>query len=494
MNLEYINIQTNEKLEAHMLEGLKDNAMLKVRPELWTEWDFKKNDELGFNIFGMTKGSEKRAWWICGTCMSKWEAMVNKRANNKNCPYCTGNRVNNTNSLAILAPELAKEWHPTLNKKTPHEITVNSGQKVWWQGSCGHEWEAVVSSRKKGSGCPYCIGQKVNNENSLASKNPTLAKEWSEKNEKSSDEITVNSSIKGWWQGSCGHEWESTVRNRTSGNGCPFCSNKKLLFGFNDMWTTNPELAKLLANSDDGYKHMQSSRAKVDWKCQECNNIIKSKSISDVKSKGLCCPKCSDGISYPEKFAYNLLEELNIDFTRELTSKKFDWVGNKKYDFYIPSLNLILETHGIQHYECRFEDVGGRTLEEELENDFIKRELALSNGIKYYIELDCRESNMEYIRDSILNSVLADVLDLDTIDWEKIGIKSERSLVIKVCDMWNEGMSVGEIAENTSINRMTVRKYILRGDSLGICKYDKKESHDRGVSNYFKASKLSAIN
>ena len=32
----------------------------------------------------------------------------------------------------------------------------NSGQKVWWKCSNGHEWQAIIQDRNKGSGCPIC--------------------------------------------------------------------------------------------------------------------------------------------------------------------------------------------------------------------------------------------------------------------------------------------------------------------------------------------------
>ncbi|MEM5599205.1 hypothetical protein AAHB53_28045 [Niallia circulans] len=59
-------------------------------------------------------------------------------------------------------------------------------------------------------------------------------------------------------------------------------------------------------------------------------------------------PKCSDGFSIPEKFMFNLLDYLQVDFDYQ---KVFDWSLGKRYDFYIPMLNCIIETHGAQHYQ-----------------------------------------------------------------------------------------------------------------------------------------------
>ncbi len=59
-------------------------------------------------------------------------------------------------SLAIVNPELAKEWHPTKNGiLSPEHFRIHSNHKIWWQCEKGHEWEAVINSRKNGVGCPY---------------------------------------------------------------------------------------------------------------------------------------------------------------------------------------------------------------------------------------------------------------------------------------------------------------------------------------------------
>jgi hypothetical protein len=63
--------------------------------------------------------------------------------------------------LQKVNPEVSKEWHPTKNGDlTPKDVTPNSHKKAWW--ICKekrHEWAAVVFSRNKGRGCPYCSGR-----------------------------------------------------------------------------------------------------------------------------------------------------------------------------------------------------------------------------------------------------------------------------------------------------------------------------------------------
>jgi len=69
--------------------------------------------------------------------------------------------VKRSDSLQSEYPELAKQWHPSKNALlTAGDVTPHSGQRVWWMCANGHDWKAVISSRTRGHGCPYCAGQK----------------------------------------------------------------------------------------------------------------------------------------------------------------------------------------------------------------------------------------------------------------------------------------------------------------------------------------------
>ena len=66
-----------------------------------------------------------------------------------------------SNSLAKVHPELVSEWSERNFPLTPDNITYGSNKRVWWKGSCGHEWQASVKARSKGEGCPICSGARV---------------------------------------------------------------------------------------------------------------------------------------------------------------------------------------------------------------------------------------------------------------------------------------------------------------------------------------------
>jgi peptidoglycan-associated lipoprotein len=140
--------------------------------------------KLGVDPKKLTQGSGKKAWWICEKG-HEWEAVIGFRCDKRGvtgCPYCAGRKVCSDNSLAILNPDIASEWHPIKNQPlSPDLVTPGSGKKVWWKCSKGHEWNTSIDSRnKKGrkSYCPYCIGQKTDVNKSIYANYPLLSKQW----------------------------------------------------------------------------------------------------------------------------------------------------------------------------------------------------------------------------------------------------------------------------------------------------------------------------
>ncbi|MCP5105598.1 MAG: zinc-ribbon domain-containing protein, partial [bacterium] len=147
------------------------------------------------------------------------------------CPYCSGYYPSPENNLAVVDPELAKQWHPHKNgEKKPRMFTPGSKQKVWWKCEHGHEWQIGILNRRHGSGCPYCSGKKASKEYNFAVKNPEIALQWHPvKNGKlTPDKVTPWSNKKTWWMCDHGHEWLTKVGNRSRGRGCPICYKERL--------------------------------------------------------------------------------------------------------------------------------------------------------------------------------------------------------------------------------------------------------------------------
>lgn len=256
-----------------------------------------------------------------------------------------------------------------------------------------------------------------------------------------------------------------------SGKGCNVCAGKKILQGYNDLWTTNPKVAQLLKNKDIGYQINHGSHQKLEFICNECGKI-NLKCVKDVVKQGFSCQFCSDNISIPEKFLHYILSDIQIDFN---TQQKFKWSKNKRYDVYISSIKTIMEINGMQHYEEN--NLTKRTLQEEQENDKLKEKLAKENGIVNYITIDARYSELEYIKQSILNSQMAKMFDLDNINWNSCFQKALKSRVVLAAKMWESGLFTYQIAQNLNISTTTIQSYLKKANDIGLCIYDKTKNY-----------------
>lgn len=270
----------------------------------------------------------------------------------------------------------------------------------------------------------------------------------------------------------CKGYWKARPSNILSNYGCPYCANSKVLVGFNDMWTTNSDLAKLLLNSEDGYKYTQMSNTKVNWKCPDCNFIIKHRMINNINQQGLSCPKCSDGLSIPFKFVCNVLSAVKEDFNTEVA---FDWSQNKRFDIYIKSKSLIIEVNGGQHYDTYHYATRGRSLDEEKKNDFIKKKLSIDNNIKHYKYINAQITDFKLIKKSIIDELSA-FYDFTTVDFKQCFKKAQKSKVIEICKLWNKGYTVAEIFNIEKLSKPTICRYLNLGTKLNICDYNGLES------------------
>lgn len=199
----------------------------------------------------VTAGSGKKYWWS-GPCGHNWEASPYKITSGRGCPVCRGLKVlPGYNDLASRNPELVAQWHQTKNGSlTPEQVTHGSMKKVWWSGTCGHEWEATVTLRANaGTGCPFCRGLQIAvGDNDFASRFPDVAAEWhrTKNGALQPTEVTSGLNLKVWWLGKCGHEWLANISSRTGvGAGCPRCVNrisKPELELFNQLSEMIPDL------------------------------------------------------------------------------------------------------------------------------------------------------------------------------------------------------------------------------------------------------------
>ena len=208
---------------------VKSNCLATTHPKIANQWHPTKNGELTPN--DVSYGSNKDIWWKCDKGDDhEWRAKVSKRSGVENCTICSGRKLAKSNSLATTHPDIANQWHPTLNHPiTPNQTTKGRTDYYWWKCDKGedHIWEASPNNRTRGKGCPICSGNMVVESNCLATTHPDLAKEWHPT--RNGDLKPSNISYgygKAWWKCDKGddHEWITSVFHRVYGTNCPFCT------------------------------------------------------------------------------------------------------------------------------------------------------------------------------------------------------------------------------------------------------------------------------
>ena len=192
--------------------------------------------------------------------------------------------------LSVTHPELAAEadgWDTTT-------LTFGSHTKVVWKCDLGHRWTASIYNRSKGRGCPVCAGKQIIiGYNDLATTHPEIAKQadgWEPTT------VVAGSNKKLPWTCGNNHKWTTSVLSRTQGgrkklgNGCAVCSGRKLLKGFNDLKTLDPDLASEALDWDPS-DFLLGSVARKKWVCKK--NHTWSQRISQRSRNGSGCPVCN---------------------------------------------------------------------------------------------------------------------------------------------------------------------------------------------------------
>ena len=286
--------------------------------------------------------------------------------------------------------------------------------------------------------------------------------------------------------GYCGSKKEIDLAH---GVHCPVCLGVATLNGYNDVATTHPHFVKYFKDPTDATRYSIGSGQETWFKCPLCGGE-KYTSVCNAFHNGYSCATCRDGASYNNKFMYCFLTQIqkiqNITIESEKSfkwSRKLNGKNSKKiYDFYVAneSKQIIIEVHGEQHYVGGFEYCGGRTLEEEQANDLFKYTLALQNGFSEdsYIVLDCRRSDRDFIKQSIMNSGLPDIFGFyeADIDWVECDKYACSNLIKIACDLWNNGIhNVVQIAKIMGKAHCTISGYLQRGHNIGWIEYEPKD-------------------
>lgn len=311
--------EKNHSLNVHKRFAKAKGSLAMHFPQLATFWDFTKNADLTPENISIK--STRKCFWLCEQGHSVERTPANFVKDNS-CPVC--------NSLELQCPEIMLEWDFDRNLEImPSDVSVGSGQRVWWKCRRGHSFDQVISQRtqkSRNTNCPVCWAIKRGVIESLAiarhrgallsAFNPELIKYWdATKNPNHSLVmlLTVNEKSMYWWKCGQQHSFQQSPFRMASGYNCPTCGTEtaiekirlKKLERRGSLFDLLPELATYwhkTANSNLTSQDVgKGSHQIVWWQCPYGHEF--QRSVNDMvtlyqrRSKSLCmaCKKPTAG-------------------------------------------------------------------------------------------------------------------------------------------------------------------------------------------------------
>lgn len=372
------------------------------------------------------------------------------------------------NDLATTRPDIAALLaYPD----DGHKYVAGASAYVWFKCPiCGKlVYRQIADMCKRNFVCPECqYGSKkpLVNPRTL-SRQEVIDKIHKNNPDVFTDDVYINNKTEMDFYCRKGHHWSNKPEvHMYTKSGCPYCSGNRPIVGETDLGTTRPDVAKLLKYPERAVLYKEYSNQHEEFICPNCGKEL-NRLINNVSHKGLHCENCGDGLSYPNKFMANILTQLGIKYKTEYIIKP----KNYKYDFFLFDYNTIIEMHGQQHYEeCT---LTSRTLAEEQENDKIKYEYAMQNNIGHYVIIDSRKSIMQYLKEHIMVSYLAEISNLSDIDWSKCELFASGTMVTIAADLYNQGFKFNEIMSKLQASKSAVTNWLNKADNIGLITWDK---------------------
>ena len=397
-----------------------------------SEWDWERNNARGIHPDKLTPNSNMKAYFTCNECKGSYIISIYRKTHGYNCPYCAGMKIlKGYNDIASQYPALiSSEWNWERNNELgikPNMLTKCSHVKAWWHCTvCNGEYQMRIYNKTSGQGCPYCSNAQVlQGYNDLASCYPDLVNsewDWERNNARGihpNGIIKSSSIIANWLCSQHHHSFEMQVTLRTRSKSplkCPYCSNQKLLKGFNDFESKHPDLMvewNWSRNNKLGIKPdelINGSHKKVWWLCSKCGHEWKAQINNRVNANKTGCPACwqashksrqeNEVAEYMQSYLcehhmnHTMHRSIKIKRIYEMMNLNADTIFSnsnsnhkdlrqhllKEIDIYIPELNLAVEYDGdYWHNDSVMLTQRGMTNEDA---HMIKQKLCSQAGIK----------------------------------------------------------------------------------------------------------------
>ena len=200
--------------------------------------------------------------------------------------------------------------------------------------------------------CPACestVGP-VSENQSLLKKFPILCKEWDfVKNNCHPKNFRPYSGKSVWWICKERHSYKSIISNRTGliNRGCCYCSNQKVLRGFNDLLTTCPKLCEewhYNKNFEQPYNLIGGSKKLFWWKCKFGHEW---RATIYHRKNGTNCQRCINRTSHSQEELCNWCIDVSTNFIVSKSSR----IEKYEPDILIEEKKLIIEYNG-DYWHC----------------------------------------------------------------------------------------------------------------------------------------------
>lgn len=148
-----------------------------------------------------------------------------------------------------------------------------------------------------------------------------------------------------------------------------------------------------VTNREDLFNYRHTSLKKISTTCPKCNKV-KYIRVVDLLMDNYLCSCSKQKSSFGERVTQAYLDILGVEYEKEYM---FKGLGLKRFDFYLPEFNTVVEVHGMQHYQ---EVTGYMSHEVTKESDIEKRQYCKDHNITY-VEIDARKSTFKHVIGSL---------------------------------------------------------------------------------------------
>lgn len=245
--------------------------------------------------------------------------------------------------------------------------------------------------------------------------------------------------------------FECTEIHLNSGGRSPYVTGRK--FWRENSLLSREDLLPYIYLEEDKNLSLGVGK-KILCECTECKRK-QYKWVSVLTRDGFNCEKCSLNISYPERFLINYLEVKKITYIHQKNFKSFP---RRRFDFFLPDLNMLLETHGGQHYYPHY---GTEHFERTQNSDKEKRIFAEQEGVKL-IELNCSRSSPDWIENELKKTELPAIKHSEREEIIRLSKGHGHYDVKNIIKMFEEGKTIAEIALSQGVYKPTIEKLFKR--------------------------------